>query len=152
FLAVYAFFLSAILSAFQVLKAVGRTDLVFLGTGLHLVILTAVLIGTVRAGITVVALDQAVGAAGIAAITCWWAVRQAGLRPAEVVRSVGLPLTGALGMAAVVLLLGQLPGLRSTPSWASLLVLGPLALAAYAAIIKMIMPGPLRAGWAAIRG
>ena len=47
-LAVYAFFLSAILGNLQVLKAVGRTDLVFLGRGLHLAILTAVLVATVH--------------------------------------------------------------------------------------------------------
>jgi len=152
FLAVYAFFLSLILGNFQVLKAVGRTDLVFLGTGLHLAILTALLTATVRAGITVVALDQAVVAAGIAAITGLWAIRHARLRPAAVGRSVGLPLMGALAMAAVVLLLGQLPGLRPAPSWASLLILGPLALAAFAATIAVVMPEPLRAGWAAIRG
>ena len=50
FLAVYAFFLSAILGNLQVLKAVGRADLVFLGRGLHLAVLTAVLIATVHAG------------------------------------------------------------------------------------------------------
>src|SRR5215831_17652734 len=133
FLAVYAFFLSLILGNFQVLKAVGRTDLVFLGTGLHLATLTAVLTATVRAGITVVALDQAVVAAGIAAITGLWAIRHARLRPAAVGRSVGLPLIGALAMAAVVLLLGQLPGLPPAPSWASLLILGPLALVDFAA-------------------
>ena len=64
FLAIYGFFLSLILSALQVLKAAGRTDLVFAGRGLHLAVLTAVLIGTVQAGITVVALDQALVAAG----------------------------------------------------------------------------------------
>ena len=59
FLAVYGFFLSLILSTLQVLKAVGRTNLVFIGRGLHMATLTAVLIATAHAGITVVALDQA---------------------------------------------------------------------------------------------
>ena len=152
FLAVYAFFLSAILSNLQVLKAGGRTDLVFLGRGLHLAILTAVLIATVHLGITVVALDQAVVAAAIAVITGLWTIRYASLRPAAVGRSVSLPLLAALGMAAVVLVGGQIPGLRSTPSWTSLLILGPLALGVFAIIILKIMPEPLRKGWTAIRG
>ncbi len=152
FLAVYAFFLSAILSNLQVLKAVGRADLVFLGRGLHLAILTAVLIATVHRGITVVALDQAVVAAAIAATTGLWTIRHASLRPAAVGRSVGLPLIAALGMALVVLAGDQLPGLRSSPSWTSLLILGPLALGVFAALILKIMPGPLRKGWATLRG
>ena len=152
FLAVYAFFLSAILGNLQVLKAVGRADLVLLGRGLHLAILTAVLIVTVHGGITVVALDQAVVAVAIAAITGLWTVRHASLRSAAVGRSVGLPLIAASGMAVVVLVGSQLPGLRSSPSWTSLLVLGPLALGVFAALILKIMPGPLRKGWAALRG
>jgi PST family polysaccharide transporter len=152
FLAVYAFFLSAILSNLQVLKAVGRTDLVFLGRGLHLAILTAVLIATVSAGITVVALDQAVVAAAVAVTTGLWTIRYASLRPAAVARSLGLPLIAVLGMALVVLGLSQLPGLRSTPSWTSLLILGPLALGVFVLIILKIMPEPLRKGWTAIRG
>ena len=152
FLAVYAFFLSAILSNLQVLKAGGRADRVFVGRGLHLAILTAVLIVTVHLGITVVALDQAVVAAAIAVTTGLWTIRHASLRPAAVARSVGLPLLAALGMALVVLVGGQFPGLRSTPSWTSLLVLGPVALGVFAVIIAKIMPEPLRKGWTAIRG
>jgi hypothetical protein len=87
FLAVYGFFLSAILGALQILKAVGRTDLVFFGRGAHLAVLTAVLVLTVRGGITVVALDQAVVAAGIAAVTGYWTVRYASLRAAAVDRA-----------------------------------------------------------------
>ena len=152
FLAVYGFFLSLILSALQILKAVGRSDLVFLDRGLHLAILTAVLISTVREGITVVALDQALVACAIALASGWWIVRHASVRPAALGRSVALPLLAALGMVPVVLLLGRLPGFRSTPSWASLLTLGPLALAVFAAILLAVMPGPLRSGWAALRG
>ncbi len=152
FLAVYAFFLSAILSNLQVLKAVGRTDLAFLGRGLHLAILTAVLITTVHLGITVVALDQAVVAAAIAATTGLWTIRHASLRPAALGRSVGLPLVAVLGMALVVLVGSQVPGLRSSPSWTPLLILGPLALGVFAAIILKIMPEPFRKGWTAIRG
>jgi O-antigen/teichoic acid export membrane protein len=152
FLAVYGFFLSAILGALQILKAVGRTDLVFFGRGAHLAVLTAVLVLTVRGGITVVALDQAVVAAGIAAVTGYWTVRYASLRAAAVGRSVALPVVGALGMVPVVLLLGRIiPGLGSVPSWTALLILGPLALAAFAAIILVVMPEPLRKGWATLR-
>jgi PST family polysaccharide transporter len=151
FLAIYAFFLGAILSALQILKAVGRTDLVFHGRALHLTILTAVLILTVHEGITVVALDQAVVAALIALITGVWTIRYASLRPLAVSRSVGLPVLGALGMVPVVLLLSRIPGLRASPSWTSLLVLGPLALGTFVAIILVIMPEPLRNGWAALR-
>jgi O-antigen/teichoic acid export membrane protein/O-antigen ligase len=151
FLAVYGFFLSVILSALQILKAVGRTDLVFFGRGCHLAVLTAVLILTVRGGITVVALDQAVVAAGIAVVTGYWTIRHASLRAGAVSRSVALPLVGALGMVPVVLLLGRIPGLDAVPSWTALLVLGPLALAAFAVIILVIMPDPLRKGWAALR-
>ena len=152
FLAVYGLFLSLILSALQVLKAVGRSDLVFLGRGLHLAILTAVLIGTVRGGITVVALDQALVACAIALLTCLWTVRYASVRPASLARSVGLPLLGVAGMVLVVLLLSRLPRLGAIPSWTSLLVLGPLALAVFAGISLAVMPGPLRQGWAALRG
>ncbi|HEV2370690.1 MAG TPA: oligosaccharide flippase family protein [Streptosporangiaceae bacterium] len=151
FLAVYAFFLGAILSALQILKAVGRTNLVFAGRAVHLAVLTAVLAVTVRAGITVVALDQAVVALAIAALTAVWTIRYASLRPREVARSFGLPLLGALGMVPVVLLLGQVPGLRSAPSWISLLVLGTAALAVFTAIILTVMPQPLRQGWSTLR-
>jgi O-antigen/teichoic acid export membrane protein/SAM-dependent methyltransferase len=152
FLAVYGLFLSLILSGLQVLKAVGRSDLVFFGRGLHLAILTVVLLGTVRRGITFVALDQALVACAIAAATGLWIVRYAALRPAALARSVGLPLLGALGMVSVVLLLSRIPGVGAAPSWTSLLVLGPLAFAVFAAVALLIMPGPLRQGWAALRG
>jgi len=155
FLAVYGFFLSLILSALQVLKAVGRSDLVFLGRGLHLAILTAVLMATVRGGITVVALDQALVAGVIALTTGVWIVRRAGVRPAALVRSVAMPLLGALGMVPVVLLISRLPGatsLQSVPSLTSVLILGPLALAVFAAVLLAVMPEPLRNGWAALRG
>jgi O-antigen/teichoic acid export membrane protein/SAM-dependent methyltransferase len=152
FLAVYGLFLSLILSALQVLKAVGRSDLVLLGRGLHLAILATVLIVTVRGGITVVALDQALVAGAMALVTGVWVVRRASLRPAALGRSVGLPFLAALAMAAVVLLLSRIPGLRATPSWTALLILGPLALAVFAATSLVVMPQLLRAGWAAMRG
>ena len=152
FLALYGLFLSLILSALDLLKAVGRTELVFFVRGLHLAILTAVLIVTVHLGITVVALDQAVVAGVIAALSGLLIIRHVSLRPAALGRAVALPMLGALGMAAVVLVLGRLLGLAITPSWASLLILGPLALAVFAVTVWVVMPGPLRKGWAALRG
>ena len=124
FLAVYGFFLSAILSNLQVLKAGGRTDLVSSWAGACTWrFLTAVLIATVHVGITVVALDQAVVAAAIAVTTGLWTIRHASLRSAAVARSVGLPLIAALGMVLVVLVGGRSRA-ASTPSWTSLLILG----------------------------
>ena len=152
FLAIYGFFLSLILSALQVLKAVGRANLVFVGRGLHLATLTAVLIGTAQAGITVVALDQALVAAGIAVVTCLWAVRYASVQLRALCRSVGLPLLGVAGMIFVVFLAGLIPGLNTSPSWISLLILGSLAMAVFAGILLAVMPGPIRKGWAALRG
>lgn len=152
FLAVYGLFLSLTLSALQVLKAVGRTDLVLLGRGLHLAALTALLIVTIHGGITVVAIDQALVAGAIALITSLWIVRHASLRPTALSRSLGLPLLGALGMVTVVVLVSRLPGLHASPSWTSLLILGPLALSVFAAISLAVMPEPLRKGWAALRG
>jgi O-antigen/teichoic acid export membrane protein len=152
FLAGYGFFLALILSALQVFKAIGRSDLVFLSRGLHLAVLTAVLLGTVRDGITVVALDQSLVACAIALASCLWIVRHASVRPAALGRSVAMPLLGALGMIPVVLLLGRLPWPGAGPSWTSLLTRGPLALAVYAAILLAVMPEPLRKGWAALRG
>lgn len=152
FLAVYGLFLTLILSALQVLKAVGRSELVLLGRGLHLAILTAVLIGTVSAGITVVALDQALVACAIALATCMWTVRYASVRPTSLARSVGTPLLGVAGMILVVLLLGRLLPLGRIPSWTSLLVLGPLALAAFAGIMLVATPQLVRKGWGALRG
>lgn len=151
FLAIYGLFLSLILSGLEVLKAVGRTDLVFLTRGLHLLTLTIVLITTVRYGFTVVALDQALVACAIFFVTVAWITRYAGLRLAALTRSVGLPVLAAAGMVLVVLPLGRIPGL-ATPSWKSLLILGPLALAIFGGIIRIIMPVPLRKGWAALRG
>ena len=152
FLAVYGLFLSLILSSLQVLKAVGRSDLVLFSRGLHLAILTVVLICTVRGGITVVALDQALVASAIAVFVGVWIVRHASVRPTGLARSVGLPALGALGMVAVVLLLGRIPGLRAASSMTSLLILGPLALAVYAAILLSVMSEPLRKAWVALRG
>ena len=152
FLAIYGFFLSLILSALQVLKAVGRANLVFVGRALHLVTLTAVLIGTVQGGITIVALDQALVAAGIAVVTCLWAVRYVSLQLLALCRSVGLPLLGVVGMISVVFLAGFIPGLDTSPSWISLLVLGSVALAVFAGILLAVMPGPIREGWTALRG
>jgi O-antigen/teichoic acid export membrane protein len=152
FLAVYGFFLSLTLSALQVLKAVGRANLVFVGRGLHLATLTAVLIGTVQGGITVVALDQALVAAGIAMLTCLWTVRYASVQLRALCKSVGLPLLGVAGMISVVFLAGLIPGLKTSPSWISLLILGSLAMAVFAGILLAVMPGPIRKGWAALRG
>jgi O-antigen/teichoic acid export membrane protein len=151
FLAVYALFLSLILSALEVLKAVGRTDLVFVARGVHLLILTVVLIATVRHGFTIVALDQALVACVIFLLTAVWLVRRAGLRAGALTRSVALPVLAALGMAPVVILLTQVPAL-SLPSWQSLLVAGPLALAVFAVLVRLFMPTPVRKGWAAVRG
>ena len=152
FLAVYGFFLSLIFSALQVLKAVGRANLVFVGRGLHLATLTVVLILTVQGGITVVALDQALVAAGVAVVVCLWAVRYASLSLSALCRSVGLPLLGVAGMVSVVFLVGLVPGLDTSPSWISVLVLGSLAMAVFAAVLMVVMPGPIREGWAALRG
>ena len=152
FLAIYGFFLSLTLSALQVLKAVGRANLVFIGRGLHLATLTAVLIGTAQAGITVVALDQALVAAGIAVLTCLWAVRYASVHLRALCKSVGLPLLGVAGMISVVFLAGLIPGLNTSPSWISLLILGSLAMAVFAGILLAVMPQPIRKGWAALRG
>ena len=152
FLAVYGFFLSLIFSALQVLKAVGRANLVFVGRGLHLATLTVVLILTVQGGITVVALDQALVAAGVAVLVCLWAVRYASLSLSALCRSVGLPLLGVAGMVCVVFLVGLVPGLDTSPSWVSVLVLGSLAMAVFAAVLMVVMPGPIREGWAALRG
>jgi O-antigen/teichoic acid export membrane protein/SAM-dependent methyltransferase len=151
FLAVYALFLSLILTALQVLKAVGRSDLVFASRIVHLAILTGVLLATVHGGITVVAADQAVVAGVIALAACACTVRYGQLRLAAIVRSVGLPALGVLGMIPVALL-GRVPWLASLPPLISLLILGPLALAAYAVIVLTVMPEPLRKGWAALRG
>jgi O-antigen/teichoic acid export membrane protein len=152
FLAIYGFFLSLILSVRQVLKAVGRANLVFVGRGLHLATLTAVLIGTAQAGITVVALDQALVAAGIAVVTCLWAVRYASVQLRALCKSVGLPLLGVAGMISVVFLAGLIPGLNTSPSWISLLIIGSLAMAVFTGILLAVMPGPIRKGWAALRG
>ncbi len=152
FLALYGFFLSLILSALQVLKAVGRTDLVFVGRFLHLAILTVVLLATVRAGITVVALDQAAVACLVFLVVGVWIVRYASLRPAALGRSLGPPVLCALGMVPVVLVLSRIPGLDTVPSWTSLLTLGPLALSVFAATSLMVMRDRLRQGWAALRG
>ena len=152
FLAIYGFFLSLILSVLQVLKAVGRANLVFVGRGLHLATLTAVLIGTAQAGITVVALDQALVAAGIAVVTCLWAVRYASVQLRALCKSVGLPLLGVAGMISVVFLAGLIPGLNTSPSWISLLIIGSLAMAVFTGILLAVMPRPIRKGWAALRG
>lgn len=151
FLAVYALFLSLILTALQVLKAVGRSDLVFASRIVHLAILTGVLLATVHAGITVVALDQAVVAGVVAVGACAWTVHYGQVRPAAIARSVGLPALGVLGMIPVALL-SRLPWLADGPPLISLLILAPLALAVYAVIMLAVMPEPLRKGWAALRG
>ncbi len=151
-LAVYALFLSMCLGALQVLKAVGRTDLVFAGRLLHLAMLTTALILTVRRGITIVALDQAVVAGVIVLVTSLWIVRYASLRPTALARSLCMPLLCGLGMILVVILLGRFPALRASPSWTSLLILGPLAFLVFAVISLLVMPQPLRKGWAALRG
>jgi O-antigen/teichoic acid export membrane protein len=152
FLALYGFFLSLIFSTLQVLKAVGRANLVFIGRGLHLATLTAVLVATVHAGITIVALDQALVAAGIVVVTCLWTVRYSSLQLSALCRSVVLPLLGVVGMVSVVFLARLIPGLNTSPSWASLLILGSLAMAAFAGVLLAVMPGPIRQGWAALRG
>lgn len=152
FLAVYGFFLSMILSALQVLKAVGRADLVFLARLLHLVLLVTVLVVTIRAGITAVALDQAVVACAVALASTVLIIRYGSLRLAALAHSAGLPLLCALGMVAVVLLARLLPALHGAPTWASLLTLGPLSLAVFAAASLVMMPQLLRNGWAAVRG
>ena len=152
FLAIYGFLLSMTLSALQVLKAAGKANLVFLGRLLHLTILTAVLIATVHAGITVVALDQALVACGIAVVYAVWIIRYGSLHLAAIVRSVGLPLLCAAGMAAVVLLANLIPAFHDIPTWGSLLALGSLSLAVYVAASRVIMPNLLSSGWAAIRG
>jgi O-antigen/teichoic acid export membrane protein len=152
FLALYGFFLSIILSALQVLKAVGRSNLVFGGRGLHLVTLAVVLILTVRGGITVVALDQALVAAGIAIVTCLWTIRYASLRFGALCRAVGLPLLPVAGMVLVVFLLDLVPGLDVPSSWLSLLIRGSVAMAVFAGLLLVVMPGPIRQGWTALRG
>jgi PST family polysaccharide transporter len=152
FLALYGFFLSIILTALQVLKATGRSNLVFVARGLHLVTLAAVLILTVRGGIAVVALDQALVAGGIAVVTCLWTIRYASVRFGALCRAVGLPLLPVAGMVLVVFLLDLVPGLDVASSWSSLLIRGSVAMAVFAGLLLVVMPGPLRQGWTALRG
>jgi O-antigen/teichoic acid export membrane protein len=151
FLAVYGLFLSLILSELEVLKAVGRTDLVFASRCVHLALLTVAILATVHHGITAVALDQACVAGAVALLTGVWMARNAAMRSMALARVIGLPALGALGMVAVVVPLRQIPVLGVIPSWTGLLTIGPLALAAFAGIALLVMPGPLRSGWAALR-
>ena len=65
---------------------------------------------------------------------------------------MGLPLLGVAGMVSVVVMVGLIPGLNTSPSWLSLLILGSLAMAVFSAILLAVMPGPIREGWAALRG
>jgi SAM-dependent methyltransferase len=118
----------------------------------HLAILTVVILWTVHRGITVVGLDQAVVAGAIAVFVEIWLVRHAAMRLSGLARSVGLPALGALGMVAVVLLLGRIPGLHVASSLRSLLILGPLALAVFAGISFAVMGDPLRQAWVVLRG
>jgi hypothetical protein len=55
-------------------------------------------------------------------------------------------------MIPVVLLAGLIPGLNTIPSLISLLVPGVLAIVVFAGILLAVMPGPIRDGWAALRG
>jgi hypothetical protein len=119
---------------------------------LHLAILTVVILCTVHGGITVVGLDQALVACAIAIFVGMWLVRNASMRLTGLARSVALPALGALGMVAVVLVLGRIPGLHVASSWKSLLILGPLALAVFAGISLVVMGEPLRRAWEALRG
>jgi O-antigen/teichoic acid export membrane protein len=151
-LAVYGLFLAMVLGSLQVLKAVGRSDLVLLGRGVHLAILTAVILFTVHHGITIVGLDQALVAGAIAVFVTIWLVRHAAMRLTGLLRSVGLPALGALGMVAVVLLLGRIPGLHVASSLRSLLILGPLSLAVFAGISFAVMGETLRKTLAVLRG
>ncbi len=151
FLAVYGFFLALILSFLEVLKAVGHTRLVFASRCIHLALLSAVLVATVRLGITAVALDQACVAGVVALLTGLWMIRRTAMRGAAIVRAIGLPMLGTLGMAVVVLALSRIPALGVVPSWTGLLIVGPIALGVYAAIVRLVMPGPLQGGWAALR-
>ena len=91
-------------------------------------------------------------AAGIAIVTCLWTVRYASVHLPALCKSVGLPLLGVAGMISVVVLAGLIPGLNTSPSWISLLILGSLAMAVFSAILLAVMPGPIREGWAALRG
>jgi O-antigen/teichoic acid export membrane protein len=152
FLAVYGLLLSVILSVLQILKAIGRTRLVFLGRGLHLAALTVVIVATVSGGITVVGADQALVAGAVVVIVGAWAIRYAGLSLRALCRGAGLPLLGAGAMAATVGLLSLIPALRQSGSLPVLVILGLSSLAAYAVITLTVMPGPLRQGWAALRG
>jgi O-antigen/teichoic acid export membrane protein len=151
FLAIYAFFLSMILTALQVLKVMGRTDLVFMGRLLHLALLTGLLAFTIHAGITVVALDQAVAACAIAVVCAAWTVRYGKLRWIALVQSAGLPVLCGMSMAAVVFVARLIPAARAS-NWGSLLTLGGLSLAVYAATALIAVPQPFRSGWAALRG
>lgn len=151
-LAVYGLFLAIAFTALQPLKAAGRSGLVLAPQVMHLVVLTAVLVGTATEGIAVVALDQAAVAGAVALLTCLWCVRHASLRPAALTRATALPLVGALGMIALVAALRLLAGLRIAPSWTVLLTLGPAAVVVYVAILLLIMPDILRQGWASLRG
>jgi O-antigen/teichoic acid export membrane protein len=151
-LAVYGLFLAMVLGSLQVLKAIGRSDLVLLGRGVHLAILTVVILCTVHHGITVVGLDQALVAGAIAVFVTIWLVRHAAMRLTGIIRSVGLPALGALGMVAVVLLLGRIHGLHVASSLRSLLILGPLSLAVFAGISFAVMGETLRKTLAVLRG
>jgi hypothetical protein len=55
-------------------------------------------------------------------------------------------------MIVVVALARLIPGVSTSPSWVSLLLLGSLAMAVFAAILLAVMPAPIRKGWAALRG
>jgi hypothetical protein len=56
-----------------------------------------------------------------------------------------------MSMVAVVFVARLIPAARAS-NWGSLLTLGGLSLAVYAATALIAVPQPFRSGWAALRG
>ena len=153
-LAPYGVLLCAAQAGQTVLRAVGRPDLALVSRGVHLVALTAGLVVLTRNGVVAVAITQVAAVALVAVLTTALVRRHvAGLRVRALLAPL-LPLAaGCAALAAVVLAVrAGAPSLARATSVSGALLVGLLAVAAYAVPVWLLAGDRLRQAVRVVRG
>lgn len=137
-LAVYGLALTVLRCCDVALRSVGRTRETLAVKAVHLLLLTAVLLVLAPHGVALVGVGQAVAVVLVWALAFTLVGRYVpGMRVGEVLRGLAPALVGALAMALVVLLLNHLLP-WTVVSVGGLLLVGPLALLAYAGPVVLL--------------
>lgn len=144
-LALFSLLTSLVTVTVQGLKGIGLPPLAFAVSGVHLMLLTALLLAFAARGVDAVSVSR-VAAAGASAALGWWLLsRGTGQSPLALLGLLRLPALGAAAMTAVAVLLPFSVRGGEDVSWLSAVPQGLVALGAYVIAVAVADRTALRA-------